>query len=77
MNLPRRITDDHSLDSPRVRFNWGFWDGKLAAEQGWEPFWQKGAHFDPVYEAAYWIGHQHAGQEISSSEPAWQEHQTN
>jgi hypothetical protein len=37
---------------PRVRFNWGYHDGALAAKEGIRPQW-KSPHFDPHYEAGY------------------------
>lgn len=55
---------------PRIRFNWGYWDGRAAAEAGLAPAWSRGgrSHFDKAYEAGYWAGRGSAGE---TSEPAW------
>lgn len=63
--------------SPRVRFNWGFWDGrndglaKRSAE--WNRYGR--SHFDKIYEKGYWAGRATANDDPAptSSDPAWRE----
>lgn len=60
------------LDSPRIRFNWGFWDGCQEAT------WKKAAraeHTNPYYAEGYQRGYaliSAGSQEPDSSTGAWQ-----
>jgi hypothetical protein len=56
----------------RVRFNWGFWDGKSDGERKRRAMWAGKKHPDPTYEAGYWAGKKAAGENITSSADAWQ-----
>lgn len=61
-------------NTDRARFNFGFHDGAAAAEAGREPEWKRGAHFDSVYEAGYWLGaaeYRASGKRPESSDLAW------
>ncbi len=59
----------------RVRFNWGFWDGKDDAEHNRFARWCKpgqtsGHPFDLIYGQGYWAGcYDTSGATIST--PAW------
>ena len=44
-----------SLDSNRVKFNWGFWDGRNDAKNERNPIWTS-PHQWPAYEAGYNAG---------------------
>lgn len=61
--------------TPRVRFNWGFWDGRNDAQAKRQPLWT-GTHPDASYYAGYQAGRGSADQVgIESSEAAWREEQ--
>jgi len=64
------------LNTPRVRFNWGFWDGRSDAQAKRRAIWNEGGkkHFDSIYEVGYWAGREQ-GSDPQSSEPAWRKHQ--
>jgi hypothetical protein len=56
----------------RVRFNWGFHDGTLDAEQGWNR--SVDGHFDAVYAAGFLEGRvsfRASGAREATSEHAW------
>lgn len=64
-----------SLDSPRIRFNWGFHDG--AANHAGRSYTDAAEfarkHFDREYARGYLAGFEAAqrGESTESSEPAW------
>lgn len=66
-----------TLDDVRVRFNWGFWEGRAHAKRRADAmpiFWEKGKHFDPVYESGFWYGvdaAKCADENVGSSAPAF------
>lgn len=56
----------------RVRFNWGFHDGTLDAEQGWNR--SVDGHFDAVYAAGFLEGRASfggSGAREATSDHAW------
>lgn len=59
--------------TPRVRFNWGFWDGLNDGKARRHATWS--SHFDNAYERGYWAGRAAAqGSEApTSSDAAWKE----
>lgn len=71
--MPRSKKAAKPLFEDRVRFNGGYHDGAQAQERGWTPEWQKGKHFDPVYERAYWAGREdkRTGVYDGNSSAAW------
>jgi len=64
-----RTTARRSEFEDRIRFNWGFHDGRHAVESGRRAMWEGKPHFDAVYEAGYRAGQ--ADPLNESSEPAW------
>jgi len=68
--MPRQTTSPKFDD--RIRFNWGFHDGANDAEDRRLPR-EMDSHFDRIYAAGYVDGYRVvlAGQDRSSSEPAW------
>ncbi len=62
---------ENLLDSPRVRFNWGFWDG-LYEQRNNKTI--RTAHTNPHYAAGYKFGYQEISENVETSEPAWQRH---
>jgi len=77
-----------SLDSPRVRFNWGFHNA-TADEAAGRPARDMSSHFCRPYAAGYLAGRTTmaglmtaaaaagtSAERPESSEPAWLEHQT-
>lgn len=58
--------------SPRIRFNWGFWDGYAV-----KAYRDVSRHFDKDYAAGHEMGwqYQQSGITVDSSDPAWKEHQ--
>ena len=80
--------DEISLDSPRVRFNWGFHDA-TADEAAGRPARDMSGHSCRPYAAGYLAGRTTmaglmsaataagtSAERPESSEPAWLEHQT-
>lgn len=58
--------------TPRVRFNWGFWDALAAKRDGSRPkdeVWIS-RHFDRAYAEGYSAGKQYEGTPLSS-DAAW------
>lgn len=61
--------------TPRVRFNWGFWDGQADRKANRRAIWDKGAkHVDDIYEAGYRAGQQQDSHPTSSQD-AWDAYQ--
>ncbi|MEX3917907.1 hypothetical protein AB4Y43_16945 [Paraburkholderia sp. BR10872] len=63
-----------SMDSTRVRFNWGFHDGTRDASHD-EPARDVSRHHDRLYAVAYLRGHQDftlSGVRVDTSDDAWQ-----
>ena len=58
--------------APRIRFNWGYWDGRSDFANGRPAAWAS-PHFDKAYEAGYWAGKSSCS-DADSSAPAWAEH---
>lgn len=60
---------------PRIRFNWGYWDGHAYRANGTLPLWAKQAHdkhpFDPAYGAGVWAGYEDEANQPSHSDVAW------
>lgn len=53
------MTNSTATEYPdRIRFNWGFHDGASAAKTNRKNEWEKGEHFDEVYEAGFWSGYE-------------------
>lgn len=81
--MPRtysKASDASHLDRPRVRFNWGYWDGAFMAAEGicrldgLTAETIVGKHFDPFYAHGYVAGCaslQNADGPGVSSDPAW------
>lgn len=68
---------DFKPTTPRIRFNWGFWDGRNDALANRTAVWGEHgkSHFDKVYEAGYWAGR--ATKDIAAvvtSDLAWREY---
>lgn len=64
--------------SPRIRFNWGFWDGRNDGLSNRSPEWNRHgrSHFDKVYEKGYWAGRATKADVTlppTSSDAAWKE----
>ncbi len=61
---------------PRIRFNWGFWDG-YASEHGLPDWWStRDSHFDQVYVKGFEAGHESSSYyTIHSSDEAWETYQ--
>lgn len=60
--------------SPRIRFNWGFWDGRADAQAKRNPMWS--THPDASYKAGYYAGRETRDEaNVTSSEPAWRAEQ--
>ncbi len=57
-------------ENPRIRFNWGFWDGH-ADRKSDRPQRDMSTHFDPVYAAGYLYGFRMAETAPESSDEAW------
>jgi len=61
--------------TPRIRFNWGFWDGRNDGLAGRSAVWSKHgkSHPDKIYEKGYWAGRATKSDDPAptSSEPAW------
>jgi hypothetical protein len=60
----------------RVRFNWGFWEGRDDAERNRAPLWQLngGRSPDATYQAGYALGRDPAHARDASSDAAWSVH---
>ena len=58
------------LDNPRVRFNWGFWDGFADAKKD-RPARDMVDHFDPMYAAGYLYGYRQVEDNPTTSDRAW------
>ena len=62
---------------PRIRFNWGYWDGRHDQERNkfapWcKPCQTSGHPLDRIYGQGYWIGrYDQSG--ASTSDQAWKE----
>ena len=65
------ITTSDTLNSARVNFNWGYWDG-MSDREGrttlMNPHLPRHNAYTAGYEAAF-----HANPDLTSSEDAWQE----
>lgn len=61
--------------APRVRFNWGFWDGHADGRERRTAIWGRNGqpHFDGAYEDGYWAGRAAAaaGEVPETSDAAW------
>jgi len=68
-NTTKRTTSADLLKSPRVRFNWGFWDGLAGA---WSGRIVSG-HYDQVYANGVVAGKRAAvgGEVPAASDAAW------
>lgn len=76
--MARRTTRKASapvLEAPRIRFNWGFWDGTQHARMGWGNRWAGKTHFDPAYKTGFCIGYAEyvRGERHETSEACWRE----
>jgi len=59
-----------SMASPRVRFNWGFWDGRSGAWDGRST----AGHFDKVYAEGVAYGKKSKDVATETSDPAWEQY---
>ncbi len=68
--MQRKLLSD--LDSPRIRFNWGYHDAAMDVREGWK-IRDMSAHFDRNYAAGYVEGVKDAreGAYEGNSERAW------
>ena len=66
-----RHKSSSALESPRVRFNWGYHDGAL--EASWGKVRSMSRHFDKIYAQGYEFGVEdfHEGKDTSNSNDAW------
>ncbi len=77
-NQPETLVENQP---PRVRFNWGYWDGAVNTAKGFtrpDGITRDNIvrhHFDPFYAQGYVAGcdAQDAGRTAKSDDPAWEE----